>query len=207
MHMSNARHGRDASIPGRCRSMRFGSRGPRSGSGQDIDFGDGLGGSGGGRFGGRRSGKRFSGEQLRLIVLALLEDGPQHGYQLIRKFAEMSAEAYSPSPGVLYPLLSLMQDTGLIGEEPSEGRSRSFALTETGKDELIANREAADAALSQLTVMGDDRQRVDASAIKRAMMNLRTATIHRMRAEDADKETAFAISALLDEVTQKIERL
>ncbi|MBS0482074.1 MAG: helix-turn-helix transcriptional regulator [Proteobacteria bacterium] len=171
--------------------------------------GHGRRGGFGGPFGedGGRRGKRFAGEELRLMVLALLEDGPQHGYQLIRSFAEKSNEAYSPSPGVLYPLLTLLQDMDLIAEAPGEGRTRSFELTEAGKAELEANRERADEALARLTAMGEQAGRTDAAPVRRAMMNLRTAAIQRLTREGVDNETAFAIAALLDEAAQKIERL
>lgn len=180
----------------------FGGRGDADRFGGER-FGGGRGGFGGG---GRR-GKRFAGEDLRLMVLALLEDEPQHGYQLIRAFAEKSGEAYAPSPGVLYPLLTLLQDMGLIAEEPGEGRTRSFALTEAGKAELSGNREAAEAALARLAAMAEDAARTDAAPVRRAMVNLRTAAIQRMRKAGADEQTAFAIAALLDEAAQKIERL
>ena len=188
------------------RAFHFGPRGPFGGRDGGEDFGGRFGGGRGG-FGGGRRGKRFAGEDLRLMVLALLESGPQHGYQLIRQFAEKSGEGYSPSPGVLYPLLTLLQDMGLIAEEPGEGRTRSFALTEAGQAELAANREAAEAALARLAAMAEDAQRTDAAPVRRAMMNLRTAAIHRLRKGGADDETAFAIAALLDEAAQKIERL
>jgi DNA-binding PadR family transcriptional regulator len=173
-----------------------------------------MGGEGRGLFGGRgshegrgRRGKRFAGEELRLMVLALLEDGPKHGYQLIRAFADRSAEAYSPSPGVLYPLLTLLADMDLIAEADGEGRSRSFALTDAGRAELAAGQATAKAAFARLAAMGEEEARVDPTPIRRAVMNLRTAAIQRMGAPDADRETAFAIADLIDEAARKIERL
>ena len=69
------------------------------------------------------------------MVLQLLEAAPQHGYQLIREFSEKSGDNYAPSPGVLYPLLTLLADMGQIEEvaDTTSGSRRSFALTEAGK--------------------------------------------------------------------------
>lgn len=175
----------------------FGSRGMR-----------GRGGFGGPDDGGRR-GKRFAGEELRLMVLALLaESAPQHGYQLIRSFAEKSGDAYSPSPGVLYPLLTLLADMDLVEEVGSEGSARrSYALTEAGRAEVEAKRAEIDAAFARLAAMAEQATRADPAPVKRAMMNLRTAAIQRMTREGTDAETAFAIAALLDDAAQKIERL
>lgn len=204
MHGCNERIGGRKSGRGPGWPFHFAGRGPFGGRFGGEDFGEGA-GFGGGR-GGRR-GKRFAGDELRLMVLALLESGPQHGYQLIRAFAEKSGEAYSPSPGVLYPLLTLLQDMGFVEEAPGEGRTRSFTLTDAGKAELDANRAKADAAFARLSTMAEEAERTHSAPVRRAMMNLRTATMQRLSKGAADEEAAFAIAALLDEVAQKIERL
>lgn len=189
---------------GRRRAVARGPRhGEHGGEGRGLFGGRGGGGPGGGP----RRGKRFAGEELRLMVLALLKDGPKHGYQLIRAFADRSAEAYSPSPGVLYPLLTLLADMDLIAEAEGEGRSRSFALTDAGRAELVAGQATAKAAFARLAALGEEEARVDPTPIRRAVMNLRTAAIQRMGAPGADRETAFAIADLIDEAARKIERL
>ncbi len=186
-----------------------GGFGPGFGAGFGEGFGRGFGPGAGGGGGGHRRGKRFAGEELRLMVLGLLaEKAPQHGYQLIRSFAAKSGDAYTPSPGVLYPLLTLLADMGLVEEVGGEGTSRrSYGLTEAGRTEIEAKRAVADAAFARLAAMAEQAGRADAAPIKRAMMNLRTASMQRMVRGDADSETALAIAALLDEVAQKIERL
>ncbi len=177
--------------------------GPRGGT-----FGGaGMGGSGMG--GARRHGKRFSGEELRLMVLALLdEQAPQHGYQLIRSFAERSGETYSPSPGVLYPLLTLLQDMGVVEESDSAGGSRrSYSLSETGKQEVSGNRDTISAAFARLAAMAEEASRTNSGPVRRAMMNLRTASVQRMGKDGADDQLAFAVAAILDEAARQIERL
>ena len=190
----------------------FGHRhghGPFGGGGFGPDGEGGRGGPGG--FGGRR-GKRFSGDELRLMVLALLAEGPQHGYQLIRAFTEKSGEAYAPSPGVLYPLLSLLADMGLAeeianDEKRSGGARRSFALTDAGKAEIEAKKAEIDAAFARLVAMAEQASRTDAAPVRRAMMNLRTATVQRLTRDGGDDELALKIAKLLDDAAQAIERL
>jgi DNA-binding PadR family transcriptional regulator len=163
--------------------------------------------------GGRR-GKRFSGEELRLMVLSLLDAEPQHGYQLIRGFSEKSGEAYVPSPGVLYPLLTLLADMGLVEEVAGEagGSRRSFALTDAGRAELAANAEAVAAAFARLKEMAGETRRADPAPVRRAMMNLRTAAIQRLTqgeggGGDAGEELAFRIAEIVDAAARQIERL
>ena len=176
------------------------------GFGQDGEGGrDGPGGFGGGP-GGRR-GKRFSGDELRLMVLALLAEGPQHGYQLIRAFTEKSGEAYAPSPGVLYPLLSLLADMGLAKEIAGGGARRSFSLTDAGKAEIEAKKAETDAAFARLAAMAEHASRTDAAPVRRAMMNLRTATVQRLTRDGGNTELALKIAKLLDDAAQAIERL
>ena len=184
----------------------FGGGGFGGGFGPDGEGGrDGPGGFGGGP-GGRR-GKRFSGDELRLMVLALLAEGPQHGYQLIRAFTEKSGEAYAPSPGVLYPLLSLLADMGLAEEIAGGGARRSFSLTDAGKAEIEAKKAETDAAFARLAAMAEHASRTDAAPVRRAMMNLRTATVQRLTRDGGNTELALKIAKLLDDAAQAIERL
>jgi len=177
------------------------------GFGPDGEGRGGPGGFGPGGFGPGRRGKRFSGDELRLMVLALLAEGPQHGYQLIRAFTEKSGEAYAPSPGVLYPLLSLLADMGLAEEIEGGGARRSFALTEAGKAEIEAKKAEIEAAFARLATMAEHASRTDAAPVRRAMMNLRTATMQRLVREGGDNELALKIAKLLDDAAQAIERL
>jgi len=166
-----------------------------------------FGGGGRGGHGGRR-GKRFSGDELRLMVLGELESGPRHGYQLIRAFAELSGEAYSPSPGVLYPLLTMLAEIGLVEEVVEVGNARRrYALTDAGRAEVDVNRAVLADARQRLTAMADEAARTDAGPVRRAMTNLRAAAIQRLSHTGTDDELVFRVAALLDEAAQKIERL
>jgi DNA-binding PadR family transcriptional regulator len=75
---------------------------------------------------------------IRLAILALLQEGPRHGYQLIGDIAERSQGAWKPSPGSIYPALSALQDEGLIDDEKIDGK-RVFSLTAAGR-EYVAQR-------------------------------------------------------------------
>lgn len=173
-------------------------------------MGRGFGGGGhrgGPRGGGGRRGKRFEGEELRLLVLGLLAEEAQHGYQLIRSFGEKSGGAYQPSPGVLYPMLALLEDMALVAEAASEGSRRRFALTEAGAVELAGKRAEYDALLARLAAMAQEAGRTDAAPVRRAVHNLRSAVIERLGREGAPDDLAFDVAKIIDEATQKIERL
>lgn len=158
-------------------------------------------------FGGRR-GKLFAAEELRLMVLRLLGEQPQHGYQLIRGFAERSGDNYSPSPGILYPTLSLLADQGLVKDRAGEQKSRRvFELTEEGRAEVEFKSDEIDAAFTRMASIAENASKTNVGPVKRAMANLRTAAIQKITSENANDQTAFAIAALIDEAAQKVERL
>ena len=94
-------------------------------------------------FGEREGGRRrmFDSGELRLVLLKLISDQPRHGYDLIRQIEELTGGAYAPSPGVIYPTLTLLDEMGLIGAADSDGARKLFAITDLGRAELEANAD------------------------------------------------------------------
>lgn len=89
----------------------------------------------------------FAHGQLRLYLLALLEQGPKHGYELITALSDRFGGTYRPSPGTIYPRLARLEDEGLV-RRSDEGRKGTYALTDAGRREL-ANRRGDLAALEE----------------------------------------------------------
>src|SRR5882724_60656 len=134
-------------------------------------------GFGGGEHGEGRGGRRrrvFDSGELQLVLLKLIADQPRHGYELIRAIEDLTGGSYVPSPGVVYPTLTLLQETGHIEEATSEGQRRPFAVTEEGTAELAAKKGEVDALLARLAELAAARQRTDGAPIRRAMENLRS---------------------------------
>lgn len=154
-----------------------------------------------------RRGRVFDSGELRLVLLKLIADEPRHGYDLIRAIEEMTGGAYAPSPGVVYPTLTLLEDMGLIEEAKSDGAKKQFAATETGMAELADKADTVKALLARLTDMGTQRAKTDGAPIQRAMANLCAVLQHRLSADDVKAETLHDVAAILDDAAQKIERL
>nr|WP_192649694.1 PadR family transcriptional regulator [Sphingopyxis sp. OAS728] len=182
----------------------------RGGRGFGHGFGHGFGG--GGRRGGGRGerGERrrmFDGGELRLVLLKLIADEPRHGYDLIRHIEELTGGSYAPSPGVIYPTLTMLDDMGLIEAQQSDSAKKLFAITDAGHAELEANSEIVEAALVRLSAVGEETQRTDSASVRRAMGNLRQVLMNRLGDRDLENDTLHDIVALIDEAAQKIERL
>ena len=79
---------------------------------------------------------------IRRAILSALQDGPAHGYAVMRRLEEMSGGLWRPSPGSVYPTLSQLEDEGLIRSEEHDGR-KVFALTDAGREHVAARPEGA----------------------------------------------------------------
>src|SRR5918911_5051739 len=113
-----------------------------------FDFGDGPEGRGRHRRGRRRM---FESGELRLVLLKLIADEPRHGYDLIRAIEELTGGEYAPSPGVVYPTLTLLQDMGFIEEAKGEGPRKAFQATDEGRAHLEEKSEEVEALFERLS--------------------------------------------------------
>ncbi len=109
-------------------------RGPRGRHGDPSEHGDH------GRRGGGRRQRFFGHGELRLIILDILSRSASHGYELIKEIETLTRGNYSPSPGVIYPTLDLLQDRGLISVEDDNGRKK-ILISEEGKKLHAENQE------------------------------------------------------------------
>ena len=149
----------------------------------------------------------FDGGELKLVLLKLIADAPRHGYDLIREIERMTGGAYAPSPGVVYPTLTLLDEMNLIGEQQSEGAKKRFAATDEGHALLAEQETVVEALFERLAALSAESERTDGGPVRRAMGNLRQVLQQRLVRDAVDDDTLHQIVELIDEVAQKIERL
>ncbi|WP_242008051.1 PadR family transcriptional regulator [Sphingomonas ginsenosidivorax] len=169
------------------------------------EHGRGFGGGGFGGGGGRR--RMFDGGELKLVLLKLIADTPRHGYDLIREIEAMTGGSYAPSPGVVYPTLTLLDEMNLVAEQQSEGAKKRFAVTDEGQALLAGQAELVEALFARLAALNAESERTDRAPIRRAMGNLRHVVQDRLLAGGFSDDAVHQVAALIDEVVQKIERL
>jgi len=170
----------------------------------------GFGRSGWGEPDDGRGGRRrriFDAGELRLVLLKLISDQPRHGYELIRAIEELSGGFYVPSPGVVYPTLTMLHEMGQIEEAASGGARKAFSVTPEGAEHLVARKAEVDALIARLVELAGARERTDGGPIRRAMQNLKAALMYRLDREGVPSETLHQAAAILDEAAQRIERL
>jgi DNA-binding PadR family transcriptional regulator len=120
-------------------------------------FGEGFGPRGAGR-GGFGPGRKLGSADLQLLLLALLAEKPSHGYELIKAVEERSSGYYSPSPGMVYPALTYLEEIGYASVAP-EGTRKLYSATELGRKHLADNRTALETLLAQLQQIGRRMQK------------------------------------------------
>ncbi len=148
----------------------------------------------------------FEGGELRLVLLLLMESEPRHGYDLIREIETRTGGAYSPSPGIVYPTLTMLEELGQVEARATEGAKKSYAITEAGIAHLSENRADAEVALSRLEQLRLRSELMHAGPVFRAMSNLKAVLQQRLAGQN-DKQTLFSVADLIDEAARKIERM
>jgi DNA-binding PadR family transcriptional regulator len=127
-----------------------------AGRGGHHPFGAGGGGRHGffgGGGGGMRSARVLASGDLQLLLLLLLSEKPRHGYEIIKAIEEHSSGVYTPSPGMVYPALTFLEETG-YATATVEGTKKLFSITADGTDHLTKNRSAAEELWNRLALFG-----------------------------------------------------
>jgi DNA-binding PadR family transcriptional regulator len=128
--------------------------GPHGFFGFGHHFGEGFGPGGrGGGPGGFGPGRKLGSADLQLLLLALLAEKPSHGYELIKAVEQRSNGYYTPSPGMVYPALTYLEEIGHASVEP-EGARKLYQATDAGRQHLADNRAGVDTLLAQLQQIG-----------------------------------------------------
>ena len=167
--------------------------------------GRGAGGGRGGHGGGRGGMRVFDHGALRLVVLALIAESPRHGYEIIKAIEERLAGSYSPSPGVIYPTLTLLQELGHATVDEQDGKKR-YTITPDGQRHLDEHRPAVDAALARMQDVSARHGGGPAPQIIRAMENLKLALRLRMGRGPLTQAERDTVAAVIDAAALAVER-
>jgi DNA-binding PadR family transcriptional regulator len=150
---------------------------------------------------------------LKLLALALIAEQPRHGYELIKLIEDKTRGAYSPSPGVVYPTLTFLEEAGYVTAE-SEGAKKRYTITDEGRAYLEKNRDIADMVLARLAAIGEKLSRMrrkwsaeshEEESVPRlvtaALDNLREVAVKRLEvSEDAEVKIVEILARAAQEI-------
>ncbi len=152
----------------------------------------------------------FDSGELALVLLHLLEAQPRHGYDLIRAVETLTGGVYAPSPGIVYPTLTLLEELGQVTAQVADEAKRVFGLTALGQARLTDEQAVLDGAMSRLKGLSEPAERSDGAfesgPVWRALKNLDTVLQQRL-GPATEKSLLFEIADAIDEAARKIERL
>ncbi len=140
---------------------------------------------------------------LKMLVLHLINEKPRHGYEIIKAIEDLAGGAYAPSPGVVYPTLTLLEEIGQV-ESTMEGSRKSFAITPAGAEVLAENKGAVEAILARIAA---SQPREQALPVIRAMENLKTALRLKLGGRATSADAARKIADALDAAARQIEEI
>jgi DNA-binding PadR family transcriptional regulator len=154
--------------------------------------------------GAMRLGRMFAQGDLRLVILDLLAEKPRHGYEIIKAIEERLGGMYSPSPGVVYPTLTLLEELGYASITAMEGGKKLYTITEAGTAFLESNRVAVDAVLARMDAIHRTYGGGPAPEILRAMHNLQLALSVRLGKGPLTDEQIRKITEIVDAAATEI---
>jgi DNA-binding PadR family transcriptional regulator len=164
-----------------------------------------------GRYGHRSGrdvgGRLFDNGELRFVILQLIAEKPSYGYEIIKAIGERLSGVYAPSPGVVYPTLTMLEEEGFATVTSSDGPKKLYSITEAGREELKANQALVDAILARIEKIGSAFGRGRSPQIMRAMHNFKLALKLRFAQGDLTKEQIGKIAEIIDAAAKGIESI
>lgn len=171
-------------------------------------FGGGRHGGPGFGFGGGGGRERlFEGGDLKLVILKLIAEKPSYGYELIKTMEERLSGGYAPSPGVVYPTLTLLEEEGLTTVATSEAGKKVYTVTDAGKAELAANQRRLGEIFDRIEHAGRGFQRGRSPEIMRAFMSLRSAVQARVSREGLTPEQMAKMAEAIEAAARAIDAI
>jgi DNA-binding PadR family transcriptional regulator len=162
-----------------------------------------------------RAGRMLAQGDIRLIALALIAEQPRHGYEIIKVLEEKTSGWYSPSPGMVYPTLTFLEEAGYVTAQ-ADGAKKLFTITDEGRAYLEENKAFVDAVMERFAAIGariaqrrereaEERDEDDIPrSIRGAFMDLREAVRDALRASpDAKSKIVDALDRAAQELKKK----
>lgn len=158
--------------------------------------------------GGGRGARMFEQGALRIVMLHLLQEKPRHGYDMIKAIEQLVGGGYSPSPGVIYPTLTLLEEMGFASVQGEEGGKKLYSISPEGQAHLQEpdNAQALQQVLQKFALRRQERPDADSPELQRAVQNFRMALHARLAKGRLSKEELHAIIDIIDGAAVAVER-
>ena len=146
----------------------------------------------------------FDQGDLKLVILRLLDEKPRHGYEIIKEIEDRFGGMYSPSPGTVYPTLTMLEDLGFARARPEEGGKKIYEITEEGRAHLAENQPLIDDIFSRIAEFANSIFGEPMMEVHRGFKNV-GAAIYASKSASRSVEQVRKIKEILDRAAKEIE--
>ena len=171
-------------------------------------FGDAWWGSGTrGRHWRGRAARLFEQGDLKYVILRLLEEKPRHGYDIIKELESRFGGTYSPSPGTVYPTLTMLEDLGYARSVPEEGGKRIYEITDEGRKHLAEHSGTVNDIFDRIASFVEGFTDAPMMDVNNAFRRLARATFTTATSHVRDKEKLEALKSIIQRAADEIEAI
>jgi len=170
-------------------------------------FGDWGGGPPRGRGHWRRAGRLFEQGDLKYVILRLLEEKPRHGYEIIKELEGRFGGSYAPSPGTVYPTLTMLEDMGYARVVPEEGGKKIYEITDEGRKHLAEHSGTVNDIFERIARFVEGFTDAPMMDLNGAFQRLARATFKTATANVHDKETIDKVREIIRKAAEEIEAI
>jgi DNA-binding PadR family transcriptional regulator len=170
-------------------------------------FGEAWWGPGRGKHWRGRGGRMFEQGDLKYVMLRLLEEKPRHGYEIIKELESRFGGAYAPSPGTVYPTLTMLEDLGYARVTPDEGGKKVYEITDEGKKHLAEHSTTVDDIFARIARFVEGFTDAPMMEVNQAFKRVARATYATATSHIRDGERLDTIKKILQNAADELEAL
>lgn len=152
-------------------------------------------------------GRIFEQGDLKYVILRLLEEKPRHGYEIIKELEDRFGGAYSPSPGTVYPTLTMLEDLGYARARADEGGRKAYEITPEGVAYLKEHSATVDSIFERIARFVEGLLDTPMMEVNGAVRRVARATYGTASRHVNDKERLGKIREILDRAAAELEQL
>ena len=164
----------------------------------------GLGPGGHGRWRGRAA-RLFEQGDLKYVILRLLEEKPRHGYEIIKELESRFGGSYAPSPGTVYPTLTMLEDMGYARVVPEEGGKKIYEITDEGRKHLAEHSTTVNDIFDRIAKFVEGFTDTPMTELNQAFQRLARATYKTATTHIREKETLNKLREIIQRAADEIE--
>jgi DNA-binding PadR family transcriptional regulator len=154
-----------------------------------------------------RGGRLFEQGDLKYVILRLLEEKPRHGYDIIKELESRFGGSYAPSPGTVYPTLTMLEEMGFARSVPEEGGKRIYEITDEGRQHLAEHSSTVDDIFQRISRFVEGLTDAPMMEVNQAFQRFAKATYKTATSHIRDKEKLERIRDIIRRAAEEIDEV